>query len=90
MPDAQQLGYRLAIHPGLILRAVMQGADQALRTLKETQLPPPAPKRATVADTFRRFGADDWDRLRRQSSTDVGDLAKTDPSAIRATGTVGS
>ena len=80
MPDAQQLGYRMAIHPGLILRAVMQAADQALRTLKETHLPPPGPKRATVADTFRRFGADDWDRLRRQPPADQG--AQTVPVPV--------
>ena len=67
MPEAERLGYRLAIHPGLIFSAVMQAADQALLTLKETHLPPPGPRRVSIADTFRRFGTEDWDRLRRKA-----------------------
>ena len=66
LADAQALGYRLAILPGLLLGAVMSAADRALRALRETGAPPVAAPGANVADTFRRFGADEWNALRRR------------------------
>lgn len=70
LPEAQALGYRLAILPGLLLSAVMIAADQALRAVKESGVSPGAPKGATVMDTFRRFGADEWNDLRRRFATE--------------------
>ena len=64
--DAQALGYRLAILPGLLLSAVMIAADRALQTVKESGTTPEVPPSASVTDTFRRFGADEWNALRRQ------------------------
>lgn len=61
--DAQQMGYKLVILPGLVLGAVIAAADRALQTLKETHLPPDSREGAPV-EVFRRFGADEWDRLR--------------------------
>jgi len=66
LPEAQALGYRLAILPGLLLGAVMRAADQALRAVKESGVAPSAPRDATVMDTFRRFGADEWNALRQR------------------------
>lgn len=66
MAQAQALGYRIAILPGLLLGAVMVAADQALRAMKETGAPATAPKGANVSDTFRRFGADEWNALRQR------------------------
>ena len=66
MQDAQALGYRIAILPGLLLTAVMMAADQALRTLKETGVPASGAKGASVIDAFRRFGADEWNELRQR------------------------
>jgi 2-methylisocitrate lyase-like PEP mutase family enzyme len=66
MAEAQALGYRLAILPGLILRAVMLAADQALRAMKETGVSAAAPRGVGVTDTFRRFGADEWNALRQR------------------------
>ncbi len=63
--DAQQMGYKLAILPGLLLGAVIAAADQALQTLKETHLPPNSREGAPM-EVFRRFGASEWDRLRSQ------------------------
>jgi 2-methylisocitrate lyase-like PEP mutase family enzyme len=65
LADAQSMGYRLAILPGMLLREVMVATDRALRALKDTGTPAAAPPNATVAGTFRRFGADEWDALRR-------------------------
>jgi 2-methylisocitrate lyase-like PEP mutase family enzyme len=66
MQDAQALGYRVAILPGLLLGAVMVAADQALRAVKETGVSPSGAKGASIMDTFRRFGADEWNDLRQR------------------------
>ncbi len=64
MPDAQALGYRVTILPGVLLSAVIVAADQALGSLRESGVPPPIPRGATILETFRRFGADEWNALR--------------------------
>jgi len=66
LAEAQSLGYRVAILPGLLLGAVMSACDRALRALAETGAPPAAAPGASVAETFRRFGADEWSALRRR------------------------
>jgi 2-methylisocitrate lyase-like PEP mutase family enzyme len=71
MQEAQALGYRIAILPGLLLGAVMVAADQALRAMKQTGAPAAAPKGAGVSDTFRRFGADEWNALRQRFAAGV-------------------
>jgi len=68
--EAQALGYRLTILPGLLLGAVMISADKALRATKENGITPEAPRAASVADTFRRFGADEWNALRQNFAAD--------------------
>lgn len=65
MSDAQAMGYRLAILPGLLLKVIVEACDAAFATLKATQLPP-AGGALTVHDLFRRVGADEWDALREQ------------------------
>jgi 2-methylisocitrate lyase-like PEP mutase family enzyme len=69
MQEAQTLGYRIAILPGLLLGAMMVAADQALRAMKESGAPASAPKGTSVMDTFRRFGADEWNALRQRFTT---------------------
>ncbi len=69
--QAQALGYRFAILPGLLLSAVMVAADQALRAVKENGITPEVPRTAGVADTFRRFGADEWNALRQRFAADI-------------------
>ncbi len=63
MGDAQAMGYRLAILPGMLPFALVEACDAALATLKATQMPP-AVGAASVQQIFRRFGSDDWDRVR--------------------------
>lgn len=60
--EAEAMGYKLAILPGLMLKAAIEAGDAALAELKATHLPPAVT--ASVAQTFRRFGADEWDALR--------------------------
>ena len=63
--DAQALGFRMVIYPGLALKEVIISVDAALKALKADGVPSAAPPGTSVMDTFRRFGADEWDALRR-------------------------
>jgi 2-methylisocitrate lyase-like PEP mutase family enzyme len=62
MKEARNLGFKLAILPGLLLGAAVIGGDRALQTLKETDAPPSLGG-ATIKEAFLRFGASEWDRL---------------------------
>lgn len=60
--DAEQMGYKLAILPGLLLAAQIQAGDQALNALKSSMAVPASS--VSIADQFRRFDADEWNALR--------------------------
>jgi 2-methylisocitrate lyase-like PEP mutase family enzyme len=62
MRDAEEMGYKLAIVPGLMLMATLQFGDAALKQLRESGELPVAG--ASVGEVFRRFGADEWNELR--------------------------
>jgi 2-methylisocitrate lyase-like PEP mutase family enzyme len=61
---AQAMGYKLAIVPGLLFKAVMGACDEALAALKANAAHPEVAGNMTVRDAFRRMGADEWDALR--------------------------
>jgi 2-methylisocitrate lyase-like PEP mutase family enzyme len=60
--EVEAMGYKLAILPGLMLKAAIEAGDAALAELKATHRAPAVTQ--SVAQTFRRFGADEWDALR--------------------------
>jgi 2-methylisocitrate lyase-like PEP mutase family enzyme len=62
--DAQALGYKLAIVPGLLLKAVIGACDAMLGQLKATYRHPVPPVDMTVRDGFNRVGAREWEALR--------------------------
>jgi len=64
LDDAEKMGYRLAIVPGLLFKTVIGACEAVLRELRETRRHPTSLGHMTVRDAFRRVGADDWDRLR--------------------------
>ncbi len=66
MAQAQTMGYRAAIFPGLLLAPFIVAADDALRTLKETLMPPTLAMTPTVGQAFRRMGSTEWDELRNK------------------------
>ena len=68
LDDAQRMGYRLAILPGLLLNAGIRAFDQALFALRDTRHPPPSSTGPTVAERFERFGAAEWASLRAGKS----------------------
>ncbi|MDQ2733419.1 MAG: isocitrate lyase/PEP mutase family protein [Pseudomonadota bacterium] len=70
MSVAQAMGYRLAILPGIALKAIVEACDEAFATLKSTQLPPVGGA-LKVHDLFRKVGAEEWDALRKQFQAQV-------------------
>jgi 2-methylisocitrate lyase-like PEP mutase family enzyme len=62
--EAQRMGYRLAIVPGLLLKAVIGACDEMLAQLKATHVHPVPRSDMTVREAFNRVGAEEWDALR--------------------------
>ena len=61
LSDAERLGYRLAIVPGLLFKAVIGVCDAMLSELRSTGRHPVPVNSLTIREAFRRVGADDWD-----------------------------
>ena len=62
--DAEELGYRVAIMPSMLLNAVMNACDAALKTVRDTDRPISSVGQTPIAGRFARFGAAGWDALR--------------------------
>ncbi len=74
--EAAKMGYALCIVPGILSKATIEACDDALQLLKTTHLPPIP--RMSVADSFRRFGADEWNALRRGPANESAQAPKAD------------
>ena len=68
--EAEEVGYKLAIVPGLLVKSVVGICDRMLAELKVTHRHPQPVKEMTVLEMFRRFGADEWDALRNRFRID--------------------
>ena len=73
---AEQLGYKLAIVPGLLIKSVVGICDKVLSELRTTHRHPAPIKEMTVPEMFRRFGADEWDALRERFRGPLGNAAE--------------
>ncbi|MBS0221932.1 MAG: isocitrate lyase/PEP mutase family protein [Proteobacteria bacterium] len=62
--EVQEMGYRMAIVPGLLMKSVIGVCDAALAELKRTHVHPVPTGDPTVRQAFNRFGANEWDELR--------------------------
>jgi 2-methylisocitrate lyase-like PEP mutase family enzyme len=62
--EAEALGFKLAIVPGLLLKAAIGACDVALAALKETHIHPAPREGMTVRAAFDRVGATEWDAFR--------------------------
>jgi 2-methylisocitrate lyase-like PEP mutase family enzyme len=65
LADAQAMGYKVAILPVLLFTAVIGACDRMLQELRQTGRHPVPLADLTVPEAFQRFGADEWDPLRR-------------------------
>jgi 2-methylisocitrate lyase-like PEP mutase family enzyme len=61
--DAERMGYRLAIVPGMLFKAVIGVCDATLSELRRTGRHPVPMNSMTVREAFRRVGADEWDSI---------------------------
>jgi 2-methylisocitrate lyase-like PEP mutase family enzyme len=61
--EAERMGYRVAIVPGLLFKAVMGVCDAMLSELRSTDCHPVPIHSMTVREAFRRVGADEWDAV---------------------------
>jgi 2-methylisocitrate lyase-like PEP mutase family enzyme len=61
--EAERMGYRLAIVPGLLFKAVIGVCDATLLEMRRTDRHPVPMHSMTVREAFRRVGADEWDAV---------------------------
>lgn len=64
LKDAEKMGYRIAILPGMLISNIIGLCDKLLAEVKETGLVPGTYSGGGPAKTFARFGAADWDQRR--------------------------
>lgn len=64
MADAEKMGFKLAIVPGMVGRAMLGAAEAVLEEFKQTGRHPKPALDLTPAEGFRRAGADEWDSYR--------------------------
>jgi 2-methylisocitrate lyase-like PEP mutase family enzyme len=72
--EAAAIGFKLAIVPGLLLKATIGACDEALAELKATHIHPAPRSGMTVREAFNRVGAREWDAFRtrfRDADTEV-------------------
>ncbi|HEY1258898.1 MAG TPA: isocitrate lyase/PEP mutase family protein [Stellaceae bacterium] len=62
--EAERMGYKMAILPGLLLKCVVGICEQKLVELKTGHRHPAPPKEMTVREMFERVGAAEWDARR--------------------------
>jgi 2-methylisocitrate lyase-like PEP mutase family enzyme len=61
--EAERLGYKLAIVPGLLVKSVVAICEEMLAALKSKGRHPPIPGDMTVRDLFGRLGIEEWQAL---------------------------
>ena len=71
--EAQAMGFKLAIYPGACLGPVIMTLDAALAKLKGGPAASVAATGGGPMEAFRRFGADEWDALRRRFDAVAGE-----------------
>ncbi|MGE4241787.1 isocitrate lyase/PEP mutase family protein [Ramlibacter sp.] len=64
LKDAQAMGYRLAILPGMLLRNAIATFDEVLEDLAKTGVPKPVRNMGSIAAGHQRFGTDAWNEIR--------------------------
>ena len=72
--QAGEMGYRLAILPGLLIQSTLVGGAAALAHVKTHHAPPPAAE--NIGEGFRRFGADEWEDVRERFNAGARAVAK--------------
>ncbi len=61
--EVERMGYRLAIVPGMLFKAVIGICDATLAELRRSGRHPVPAASMTVREAFARVGADEWDAV---------------------------
>jgi 2-methylisocitrate lyase-like PEP mutase family enzyme len=69
LSEAEQMGYKLSILPGVLTRSVVGACDAALAELRKLGRHPTPASDISPQQGFRLSGADEWDRYRTQFRT---------------------
>src|SRR5438552_8391101 len=69
LAEAEAMGYKLAIVPGLLIKNVVGICEQMLAELKTTRRHPMLVREMTVREVFQLSAADEWDALRTRFRT---------------------
>jgi 2-methylisocitrate lyase-like PEP mutase family enzyme len=64
LAEAERLGFKLAILPGILFQSAMAAFDSALAAVKTTRRHPDM--KIGLKEKFRRVGAEEWDGLRER------------------------
>jgi 2-methylisocitrate lyase-like PEP mutase family enzyme len=75
--DARKAGYKLAIVPGMLFKAVIGVCDSLLAQLRSQRRHPQIDGELTVRDAFRRVGADEWDAVSERFRADTPVLKRS-------------
>jgi carboxyvinyl-carboxyphosphonate phosphorylmutase len=67
--EAEAMGYKLAIVPGMLIQSIVAVCDRMLAELKASHRHPQPIEEINLPEMFRRFGADEWDALRTRFRT---------------------
>ena len=62
--EIKQIGYRVAILPGVLLRHIVASCDEVLHELRTEDRYPESSRDLGQKPTFARFGSDVWDEIR--------------------------
>ncbi len=65
LSDAESMGYRIVLCPGLLVGAAIIAGDMVLKQLAETKKHPSSGG-GSIGDFFSRFGGAQWDVVRRR------------------------
>ena len=74
--DAERAGYKLAIVPGMLFKAVMGVCETTLKKLKTERRHPVLDTEMTVRQAFQRVGADEWDAVSQRFGKDIKPAVK--------------
>lgn len=75
MKDAEKMGYRISILPGMLMASIIGLCDKMLAEVKETGMLATTHSQGGPAKTFARFGSAEWDE-RRTAFRDAPATAK--------------
>jgi 2-methylisocitrate lyase-like PEP mutase family enzyme len=66
LDEIERAGYRIAIAPAVVLLASVVAGEQALESFHADRRLPKPSRPLSLAELFRRFGADEWNEIRRR------------------------